>query len=128
MRDVGDMSKLYWTEFNVEGKAPKLTRLQLGYDGLDSNGKKWYNKKLNAINLKAEMPLLKEANFSNITITSLSRSLDLSKSEKLENFRAVGSNIESTAFAGGVALNTLYLPKTFKNLSLDNANLLTTVI
>jgi hypothetical protein len=74
------------------------------------------------------MPLLKEANFSNITITSKSRSLDLSKSEKLENFRAVGSNIESVNFAGGVALNTLYLPKSFKALSLDGANLLTKVL
>lgn len=33
MRDIGDLSKLYWTEFKIEGEAKKLTRLKLGHDG-----------------------------------------------------------------------------------------------
>ena len=65
MADVGDMSKLYWTEFFIEGNASKLTKLKLGHDGLDKDGNKWYNKKLNSITL-TPMPLLKEANFCNI--------------------------------------------------------------
>lgn len=133
MRDVGDMSKLYWTEFNIEGEAPKLIRLQLGYDGISStdptveNGK-WYNKKINAINLKASMPLLKEANFSNLTILSNNLTLDLTTSPKLENFRAVGSNIQAVYFAEGAALNTVYVPKSLVTLSLDNTNLLKNLI
>ena len=133
MRDVGDMSKLYWTEFNIEGEAPKLIRLQLGYDGISStdptveNGK-WYNKKINAINLKAAMPLLKEANFSNLTILSNNLTIDLTTSPKLENFRAVGSNIQTVYFAEGAALNTVYVPKSLVTLSLDNTNLLKNLI
>ena len=133
MRDVGDMSKLYWTEFNIEGEAPKLIRLQLGYDGISStdpdieNGK-WYNKKINAINLKAAMPLLKEANFSNLTILSNNLTIDLTNSPKLENFRAVGSNIQTVYFAEGAALNTVYVPKSLVTLTLDNTNLLKNLI
>lgn len=133
MRDVGDMSKLYWTEFNIEGEAPKLIRLQLGYDGISStdpdieNGK-WYNKKINAINLKAAMPLLKEANFSNLTILSNNLTIDLKSSPKLENFRAVGSNIQTVYFAEGAALNTVYVPKSLVTLTLDNTNLLKNLI
>jgi hypothetical protein len=33
MSDLGDMSKLYWQEFSIEGSAAKLTSLKFGYDG-----------------------------------------------------------------------------------------------
>ena len=33
MSDFGDLSKMYWTEFKLEGNADKLTRLKLGHDG-----------------------------------------------------------------------------------------------
>jgi hypothetical protein len=127
MSDFGDLSKMYWTEFKLEGNADKLTRLKLGHDGkvtdfADDNVKektelKWYNKKLNGITLP-KLPLLKEANFCNITLINAT-SLDFSASEKLENFRATGSgNITSVKFADGVALNTLYIPPTLSSLSL----------
>jgi hypothetical protein len=71
---------------------------------------------------------LKEANFCNITLLNAT-ALDLSASEKLENFRATGSgNITSVKFADGVALNTLYIPATLNSLSLVQANLLTNLI
>ena len=74
------------------------------------------------------MPLLQEANFSRITLQTQT-SLDLSASEKLENFRAVGtSNLTSVTFADGVALNTLYLPKSVTSLKLVQANLLNNLI
>ena len=127
MADVGDMSKLYWTEFFIEGNASKLTKLKLGHDGLDKDGNKWYNKKLNSITL-TPMPLLKEANFCNIGLQA-ETILDLSESEKLENFRATGtSKLTSVKFAKGVALNTLYLPPSVTNLTLNQANLLTDLI
>ena len=75
MSDFGDLSKMYWTEFKLEGNADKLTRLKLGHDGTtldykDNNASEkttinWYNKKLNGITLP-KLPLLKEANFCNI--------------------------------------------------------------
>ena len=129
MSDFGDMNKLYWTEFYMEGNADHLTRLQLGYDGFsktDSNVQ-WYNQKLNGIKL-SDMPLLKEANFSRITLQTQT-ALDLTASEKLENFRAVGtSNLTGVNFADGVALNTLYLPKSVTSLKLVQANLLDNLI
>lgn len=127
MSDFGDLSKMYWTEFKIEGSADRLTRLKLGHDGLDANNKSWYNNKLNAITIP-KLPLLKEANFSNINITGDNRSLNLTSSEKLENFRATGSNISSVSFADGVSLNTLYLPSTVASLSLKGASQLTDLL
>ena len=137
MSSFGDLSKMYWTEFKLEGKADKLTELKLGHDGLTydyRNGSAttksnipWYNRKLNGITLPS-LPLLKEANFCNIGLVN-ETALDFSTSEKLENFRATGSsNITSVKFADGVALNTLYLPASVGTLSLTQANLLTDLI
>lgn len=141
MSDFGDLSKMYWTEFKLEGNADKLTRLKLGHDGTtedyasdtaQENGEskttiRWYNNKLNGITLPT-LPLLKEANFSNIGCVN-ETALDFTASEKLRNFRAAGaSNITSVAFAPGVALDTLYLPSSVLGLKLTQANLLTDLI
>ena len=129
MADVGDMSKLYWREFYMEGAADKLTRLKLGHDakGSDPDNPYWYNKQLNGISL-TNLPLLKEANFCNITL-STDTTLPLTASEKLENFRATGmSGLDGVNFADGVALHTLYLPSCIKSLKLSEAKMLTNVI
>lgn len=151
MLDIGDMSNLYWREFKIDGKASKLTRLKLGHDGVvasdyyydgysadnrvDVTNMTWKNGYLNQPSIPAGlgstgMPLLKEANFCNITIQAggSDPTLDLRTCEKLENFRATGSNLTSITFADGVALNTLYLPPTVTTLSLVEANLLTDVL
>ncbi len=158
MADLGDMSNLYWQEFKIEGDATKLTALRLGYDGLmtdpkgilveadDSitgndvityNGKKyyrWHNDKMNLPTIPSSdedangMPLLKEVNLSNITINTGSPSINLKSCEKLEDFRATGSNFSTISFADGVALNTLYLPSSITSLNLVEANLLTKLI
>ena len=129
MSDFGDLNKLYWREFYMEGNADHLTRLQLGYDGYSKTDPdvQWFNKELNGITL-TKMPLLKEANFSRIGLKN-STTLDLTDSEKLENFRAVGtSNLVGVEFADGVALNTVYLPQSVTSLKLVKANLLTNLI
>ena len=133
MKDVGDLSKMYWTEFFMEGNFDKLTSLKLGHDGIsttdpNTNGGKWYNKKLNGITLAEKLPLLKEANFCNIGLSN-ETTLPLQHSYKLENFRATGtSKLVSVKFADGVALNTLYLPESVTDLTLVQANLLTDLI
>ena len=74
------------------------------------------------------MPLLKEMNLCNINFKKDQGALDLTKSEKLENFRNTNSNIPRVNFAPGVALNTLYLTNRTNYLSLIEANLLTKLI
>ena len=152
MQDLGDLSGLYLQEFEISGEAKKLTSLRLGHDGLmpvdeniptegdgrvvEINGKKyykWYNNKVNQPSIPAGadasgMPLLKEANFCNIQINTGTPVLDLTSCEKLENFRATGSNFNSVMFAEGVALNTLYLPNSVKSLELKEARLLKNLI
>ena len=130
MRDIGNISNLYWAEFFMEGLFPKLTSLKLGYDG--PNGESdpnisWYNKGLRTLSLAA-MPLLKEINLSNISLTTESP-IDLTSSQKLENFRALNSsNINQVDFAEAVALNTLYFPPSVRRLELVEPSLLTNLI
>lgn len=163
MKNLGDLYRMYWQEFKIEGSAKKLTKLLLGCDGLmtkkepdgsyslvlDENGDtvvndpelnpdklkayRWFNAKMNDPSMpsgadQTGMPLLKEANFSNITINNDSPVLDLTSCEKLEDFRATGSNFTQVKFAPGVALNTLYLPHSITNLELSEARMLTNLV
>ena len=94
---------------------------------------RWFNNKMNPPSMPSSsestgMPLLKEANFSNITITETSPVLDLTSCEKLEDFRATGSNFSQVKFAPGVALNTLYLPETITTLELNEARMLNNIV
>lgn len=94
---------------------------------------RWFNNKMNPPSMPSSsestgMPLLKEANFSNITITETSPVLDLTSCEKLEDFRATGSNFSQIKFAPGVALNTLYLPETITTLELNEARMLNNIV
>lgn len=130
MKSLGDLSKLYFQEFSLSGKASKLVDLLLGYDGISEEGPDYpyRNVKVNNWSFPSGgMPLLKEMNLCGIQFTK-PMSLDLSKSEKLENFRDTDSNITKVQFAEGVALNTLYLTDSTNYLSLIEANLLTKLI
>lgn len=129
MKSLGDLSKLYFQEFAAEGKMERLTDLLLGYDGKDENGKEYKNNDVNNWSFSKDgMPLLKEMNLCNINFKKDQGALDLTKSEKLENFRNTKSNIPRVDFAPGVALNTLYLTDQTNYLSLIEANLLTKLI
>lgn len=133
MAEIGDMSPLYWQEFYIVGEVKHLTKLLLGYDGIDKDGNEWFNKKLNPPSIptgsdSTGMPLLKEINLSNLTINATAPTIDLTSCEKLETCKAVGSNYTGISFAEGVALNTLYLPNSITTLDLTEANLLTTLL
>lgn len=129
MKSLGDLSKLYFQEFAAEGKMERLTDLLLGYDGKDESGNEYFNNDVNDWSFpKGGMPLLKEMNLCNINFKKDQGALDLTKSEKLENFRNTKSNIPRVNFAPGVALNTLYLTNRTNYLSLIEANLLTKLI
>jgi hypothetical protein len=141
MSDLGDMSKLYWQEFSIEGSAAKLTSLKFGYDGQmddpEHPGQKinYANNNVNNPSFGASkdsitggLPLLKYMNISNVQLSQGSAVLDLTSCEKLENFRATGSNYSEIKFAEGVALNTLYLPSGLTSLKLTEARLLKNLI
>ena len=141
MNDLGDMSKLYWQEFSIEGSAAKLTSLKFGYDGQMDDpanpGAKidYHNNNVNNPSFGASkdsitggLPLLKYMNISNVQLSQGSAVLDLTSCEKLENFRATGSNYSEVKFAEGVALNTLYLPAGITSLRLTEARLLKNLI
>ena len=140
MADLGEMHNLYWQEFDLTGDATHLTTLKLGYDGVEidpDTGEEitWRNDKINQPSIPGSkddtfggMPLLKEVNLCNLQVSTGSPTLDFSSCEKLQNFRATGSNFVAFNFAEGVALHTLYLPSSLTRLELTEANLLTNLI
>ena len=135
MKSLGDLSRLYFQEFELSGKASKMVDLLLGYDGTDEEGSQYKNSGVNDWTIPAAagtitggMPLLREVNLSNIIFRNQTPTFDFSSCEKLENFRDIGSNITQVTFADGVALNTLYLSDSTVNLKLVEARLLTDLI
>ena len=135
MKSLGDLSRLYFQEFELSGKASKMVDLRLGYDGLDEGGNQYKNNGVNdwtipaaAGTLTGGMPLLKEVNLSNVIFKNNNITFDFSSCEKLENFRNTGSNITQVTFADGVALNTLYLKSATTTLKLVEARLLNNLI
>ena len=121
---LGDLSGKYLDEMEFE-KMKRLKDLHLGSDiegyrnGIDIKtfqlgaGKKdAENKGENAF----AKTLLESVVLTNVT--SLSADMDISGSEKLKEFRAIGTNIAGVTFADGVQLETLYLPNTITYLSL----------
>lgn len=130
MKSLGDLSKLYFQEFELSGNATKITDLKLGYDGLDEEKNHYKNSNVNkwTITGSSGLPLVKEINLSYITFKDSNVTFDLSASEKLQNFRDTGSNITQVTFADGVALDTLHLSSTTTALKLTEARLLTDLI
>jgi hypothetical protein len=141
MKSLGDMSKLYFQEFEIFGSATKMTDLLLGYDGVEIDivdGKEvtytYSNNDVNNWTIPASasgkgMPLLKEVNLSNVRFKNADTyTLDFSSCEKLENFRDTGSNLQQAIFADGVALNTLHLTSETKVLTLTEARMLTDLV
>lgn len=90
---------------------------------------RWYNNKINLPTMPSGgLPLLEEANFSNLQIQVTDPTLNLSASEKLQVFRATGSNYTKIDFAPGAALHTLYLPKSVTRVDLQQTKMLTHII
>lgn len=79
--------------------------------------------------LTPPMPLLKTVNISKLN--QFNRELNLTSSQKLQEFRALGSIIERINFAPGAPLHTVHLPSTMTTVSLvqhqDLTDILTSV-
>lgn len=120
---LGDLSTKYLDEMEFE-KMKRLKDLHLGSDAEGyRNGIDIKTFQLGAGKLDSEG---KENSFAKSLlesivltgITSLSADMDVSGSEKLKEFRAIGTNISGVTFADGVQLETLYLPNTITYLAL----------
>ena len=130
LKDVGDISKLYWSEFYAKNST-HLSRLLLGSDAPG-----FYNYGLKSPDFDAMKapgaigkPLLKEVNLTGLRLTADSiTDFDFTSSEKMQIFKALRSNITSVTFADGVALHTLYLPSSVTTLKLTEAANLNKVI
>lgn len=128
LTDLGDMSKLYWSEFHLPTDCRKLTRLLLGNDNFDcADGQGYYRKSAQKLTM-SNMPLLQEFCLSGVTTSEGGVTYDISDSEKLKSFRALRTDLQGITFADGVALNTLYLPSGITTLKLSQAKQLTKLL
>lgn len=114
------------TSIDIDPETGRITRSS----GTNSaKAYRWFNDKINLPTMPSGgLPLLEEANFSNLQIQVTDPTLSLVKSEKLQDFRATGSNYTKIDFAPGAALHTLYLPKSVTRVDLQQTKMLTKII
>lgn len=131
---LGDVSNKYFDQFLITG-AIRIKDVVIGNDkygyrndflNFDS-----FNLSDAAINDKGQVNpsakrLLEKLVISNLS--SLNFGIEVSGSEKLKEFRALGTNIPSVALADGVQIETLHLPNTINVLNLTEPTSLTEVL
>ena len=118
---LGDLSLVYANAIQIQ-HGQRLLDLKLGSDipGYKNPG---LTGRQNTDFEFTKMPLLKSVNISKLN--RLNDELpELKDSEKLQEFRALGSAIERTNFASGAPLHTVHLPASMTTLSfVQNQNL-----
>ena len=122
---LGDLSLSYGNAFQVQ-HGQRLLDLRLGSDvpgyiniGLTSRQGTDFEL--------TNMPLLKFVNVSKLSLFN-DEMPELVHSEKLQEFRALGSIIERTNFAPGAPLHTVHLPATMTTISLVQHQELTDIL
>ncbi len=133
LSSLGDLSTKYFDQFEIP-TARRLLDLNLGSDiegyfnnrsmanfiingsMYDAGGKLNENRKT----------LLQKVVLTNMG--ALTEAIDLSGSEKLQEFRALGTQIQGIKFAEGAPLTTVHLPKTINGISLIEAKNLTKLL
>lgn len=130
---LGDLSTKYLDQFQME-TARRLLDLTLGSD-IEGyyNNRTMANFILNDSMYDAggtlntnRKTLLQKVILTNMG--ALSEAIDLSGSEKLQEFRALGTQIQGISFADGAPLTTVHLPKTVNGLALAEAKNLTRIL
>lgn len=135
---LGDLSLNYPDEL-VIGPAKRIRQIILGNDtpgyynnGMLDNGFEIAAEAYSLDNVGQPVPnqnaktLLEELVLSNLG--KLTKTIDVSGSEKLKIFRALGTGISGVNLADGVQIETLYLPETSGSLALTEAVTLTDVL
>ena len=130
LSSLGDLSKKYPDQLFMSS-AKRLRDLRVGSDVPG-----YFNKMMNSQSFKPDdsakkegksnpnaKTLLQTVNLTNLT--NLDGTLDFSGSEKLKEFRALNTIINSLVLADGVQIETLYLPETITTIKLTEPTSLT---
>jgi len=137
---LGDLSLKYLSQFTLmNGK--RILNLDIGSDAPDYfnnllgvgtgqfniNDSKYINTGGGQTMLNpSRKTLLKRINLTNVT--QLQEPLDVSGSEKLQECRALGTQIQYALFAEGAPLDTIHLPKSVNRIDLIEARELTRIL
>lgn len=135
LTDVGDLSLKYPSQLTiVHGK--RLLNIKVGSDVpgyvnnlLKGGGQLNLNDSATSSSGTANenrKTLLQSVNLTNLA--QLSDAIDVSGSEKLTEFRALGTQITRAIFAEGAPLDTVHLPATVNGLSLVESKNLTRIL
>lgn len=131
---LGDVSNKYFDELRIQN-AIRLKDVLVGNDRYG-----YRNDLLNDTSFQLDAEAIKNDGSVNTTakrllekivlsnLSSLRSSLDISGSEKLKEFRALGTNLQSVALADGVQIETLHLPSTINVLNLTEPTSLTKIL
>ena len=125
---LGDLSTTYLTRFLVQG-GKRLLDLHIGSD---VPGYKHLSYDPTQVEFHAaasdsqNKPLLKQVILSNIG--SLNGGVNFSGSGKLNEFRALGTNLSNAVFAPGAPLAIIHLPRTISAFEIEEASNLTKLI
>ena len=132
LSSMGDLSLKYLSQLTIPA-GKRLLDLDVGSDAPDyfnnllgvGTGQFNINDSANIVNNGVTMPnpdrkaLLQRINLTNVT--QLAEAIDVSGSDKLREFRALGSQITYALFAEGAPLDTIHLPKTVSRIDLTEA-------
>ena len=123
---LGDLSTKYLDQFQME-TAKRLLDLTLGSD-IEGyyNNRSMANFILNdgMYDAGGNLNVNRKTLLQKVILTNmgaLSEALDLTGSENLQEFRALGTQIQGVSFAEGAPLTTVHLPKTVNGLILTEA-------
>jgi len=129
LSSLGDLSTSYISEFTIN-RGKRLLDITLGSDipgyknemiksntifnlhcGRDDDGKK---------------PLLQKMILTGLT--NLDKTIDISGSAKLQEFRALNTNIPNVYFAEGAPIHTIHLPASIKSITISQDKELTNIL
>ena len=131
---LGDVSNKYFDQFQIQ-TAIRLKDIIVGNDKYG-----YRNDMLNDNSFRLDGEAFKNDGTANPSakrllekivlsnLSSLRASIPISGSEKLKEFRALGTNIPSVALADGVQIETLHLPSTINILNLTEPTSLTNIL
>ena len=129
LSSLGDLSTSYISEFILR-RGKRLLDLILGSDAPGYKNEMISSNTIFNLSMSKNdtgyKPLMKKMVFTGLT--SLDKTIDISGSAKLQEFRALGTAIPNLYLADGAPIHTLHLPNTIKGLKLIQNNELTKIL
>lgn len=127
IQEYGNVSLLYLDEFDYI--SPLVVKIEMGNENEKYIPDIRFGSNDGLASSTGNKPLLKVFDITNIrNVSKKVESLDLSSSIKLEEFKALGTELNSVTFADGVNLQKLYLPDTLNKIELSNATSLDKIV